>query len=128
MTKLSKILTIIASFFIGLTLIYFLFLNVREDLYMSALLEYIGGGFSGELSEFYLKYTSLPIGLMIKFITGGVIGAILFPKIINFSREQLLLKGKEHNLMLMKKCPNCAEYVFQDAKICRFCKYLFSEL
>lgn len=58
---------------------------------------------------------------------GAAFWIIAFPWSLMLKPDQKALEGRSLSTGAEKKCPECAELVKVDAKVCRFCQHRFVE-
>lgn len=123
--KSAKFIFSIIGFFVGAFIVKSFFLTTGEEFYLRAWLENISGGFSGKLGGLYMRHAGNPIGLFVKLGLGAGLGAVFVPMAIQFLKNEVSKENLIVDSNKKKKCPECAEFVLEDAKVCRYCNHKF---
>lgn len=118
---------------VGLVVVHSHFLSRPEDLWIRAWYDSIfGSGFSKAAGSFYIENVTPPASLWVKFLVGAFVGGIVtdvvtIPLYAAKVKKDLALRprGQAEANYPTKKCPDCAENVKSEAKVCRYCGHQF---
>ncbi len=103
---------------------------------LAAVLSFLFNGL-GQIYNGQIGKGLLIIGLQIvnALLTFIIIGFITMPIVFIWSvydayavAKQINEQGEQHVLVHSKQCPQCAERVQNDAKVCRFCGHQFERV